>query len=513
MRRGPADGSLPRVMQRVILVLDLGSSRLRCALVPLDGDGAPVEGGGAPLEAARAPYPVTNERAGTLAHAYNPRLLRTRLLRVLAQGAQAAGPRNVAAIAVTSQRNAACFLDAQLATLSVSTNTDTRAVFQGGALDDAHGALIYHTTGHLPSMLFTPAKYAWWQESRPRTARRIAKTGGLDAWAALQLTGTLAETRLGLAESGLLDVASGKPAHALLEQIGVPFNLLPDVLPPDTALGPLTAEAAEATGLPRTTPVHLAGPDSHAASVGCGAASDGAAACIAGWSAPVQVTTASPAFDPQARTWASLHGMSDKWTVEAHPGDTGRMLDAVRRLLAPRASHERFDALARSAFESGRPVTAFLGPRALNLSNPSITMGGVLMPAPITHEGLDAADIARAAFENAAFAIRESLALARSVAGTEPREVALTGGMAESAVFPQLLADVLGEPVRVHRNGTATGAAALVTTPANELAGRSAGLAANGASVGPGPRSRECGESYERWLRLRERLDALSDEL
>ena len=40
MRRGPADGSLPRVMQRVILVLDLGSSRLRCALVPLDGDGA-----------------------------------------------------------------------------------------------------------------------------------------------------------------------------------------------------------------------------------------------------------------------------------------------------------------------------------------------------------------------------------------------------------------------------------------------------------------------------------------
>ena len=265
MRRGPADGSLPRVMQRVILVLDLGSSRLRCALVPLDGDGPPVEGGGAPLEAARAPYPVTNERAGTLAHAYNPRLLRTRLLRVLAQGAQAAGPANVAAVAVTSQRNAACFLDAQLATLSVSTNTDTRAVFQGGAMDESHGALIYRTTGHLPSMLFTPAKYAWWQESRPRTARRIAKTGGLDAWAALQLTGTLAETRLGLAESGLLDVTSGKPTEALLERLGVPFNLLPDVLPPDTALGPLTAEAAEATGLPRTTPVHLAGPDSHAA--------------------------------------------------------------------------------------------------------------------------------------------------------------------------------------------------------------------------------------------------------
>ena len=493
-------------MPPVILVLDLGSSRLRCALAALDG-------GGAPLEVARAPYPVTNDRAGTLAHAYNPRLLRERLLRVLAQGAQAAGPRNVAAVAVTAQRLATCFLDANLGTLSAGANNDTRAVFQGGAMDDAHGSLIYRTMGHLPSMLFAPAKYAWWRESRPRTARRIAKTAGLDAWAALQLTGTLAETRLGLAEAGLLDVSSGKPAGALLEQLGVPLDLLPDVLPLDAPVGQLAAEASEATGLPRTTPVHLAGPDSHAAAVGCGVVARGAAACAAGWSAPVQVTTPLPAFDPQARTWTSLHGVSGKWTVEANPGDTGRTLDAVRRLIAPRASLARLDTLARSAFESGKPVAAFLGPRAIDLSNPGITMGGVLVPAPITQEGLNTADIARAAYENAAFAIRESLALARSVAGTEPGTFALSGGLTESAVFPQLLADVLGEPVRVHRNATATGAAALATTPANELASRCADLAANGASVEPGPRSRECGESYERWLRIRERLDALTEEL
>ncbi len=492
-------------MPPVILMLDLGSSRIRCAVVPLDG--------GTPLEVARAPYPVTNDRAGTLAHAYNPRLLRERLLRVLAQGAQAAGPRNVAAVVVTAQRLATCFFDADLATLSAGANNDTRAVFQGGAMDDAHGSLIHRTTGHLPSMLFAPAKYAWWRESRPRTARRIAKTAGLDAWAALQLTGTLAETRLGLGEAGLLDVTSGKPAEALLERLGVPLDLLPDVLPPDASVAQLTAKAAEATGLPRTTPVHLAGPDSQAATVGCGAATDGATACAAGWSAPVQVTTASPAFDPQARTWTSLHRVSGKWTSEATPGETGRTLNAVRRLLAPRASLARFDTLAQSAFESGRPVAAFLGPRAIDLSNPGITMGGVLTPAPITQEGLNTADIARAAYENAAFAIRESLALARSVARAEPGTFALSGGLAESAVFPQLLADVLGEPVRVHTNATATGAAALATTPANELASRCADFASSGVSVEPGPRSRECGESYERWLRLRERLDALTEEL
>ncbi|MCY4582892.1 MAG: FGGY family carbohydrate kinase [Chloroflexi bacterium] len=493
-------------MARVILVLDLGSSRLRCALVPLDGASAPVE-------AASAPYPVTNDRAGALAHAYTPRLLRKRLLRVLAQGALAAGPGNVAAVAVTAQRLATCFFDKDFATLSAGANNDTRAVFQGGAMDDAHGSPIYRTTGHLPSMLFAPAKYAWWHQSRPRTARRIARTAGLDAWAALQLTGTLAETTPGLTEAGLLDVKSGTPAKALLGKLGVPLDLLPDVVAPDTPVGHLTGEAAEATGLPQATPVHLAGPDSHAATVGCGAATDGGAACAAGWSAPVQVTTPSPAFEARTRTWTSLHGVSGKWTVEANPGDTGRMLHAVRGLLAPRASLERFDALVRSAFESGKPVTAFLGPRAIDLSNPGITMGGVLLPAPITQVGLDAADLARAAYENAAFAIRESLALARSVAGTEPRDVALTGGLAESAVFPQLLADMLSEPVRVHRNATATGAAALTTTPANQLAARCADLTANGTNVEPGPRSAECAESYERWLRLRERLDELTEEL
>ena len=518
-------------MQRVVLVLDLGSSRLRCVLVPADG-------GGPPVEAASAPYPLARDRAGSLARSYDPRLLRTRLLRVLAQGAQAAGPRNVSAVAVTAQRLATCFFDANLGTLSAGANSDARAVFQGAAMDDACGPLIHRTTGHLPGMLFTPAKFAWWQENRPRAARRITRTAGLDAWAALQLTGTLTETTTGLAEAGLLDVTSGKPAIALLVRLGVPPELLPETLPPETPAGALTPDAAEATGLPNATPVHLAGPDAHAAIVGCGATSDGAAVCAAGWSAPVQVITVAPTFDPQMRTWTSPHHLRGRWTVEANTGDTGRMLDAIRWLVAPRSSLERFDTLARSALDSGKPVAAFLGPRALDLSNPGITMGGMLMPAPITHEGLNAADIARAAFENAAFAIREALTLARSVAETDPssqfsppfqaspsfprrREsrdperdgFALTGGLAESTVFPQLLADTLGEPVRVHRNATAAGAAALACTPASVLAARGADLAAHGAIVEPGPRSQEQQDAYERWLRLRDRLDALGEEL
>ena len=240
-------------MPPVILVLDLGSSRLRCALVPVDG-------GNPPLEVSHAPYPMTNERAGTLAHAYNPRLLRERLLRVLAQGAQAAGPRNVAAVAVTAQRLATCFFDADLATLSAGANNDTRAVFQGGAMDDAHGLLIHRTTGHLPSMLFAPAKYAWWRGEPPPhgTAHRE------DGWA--RCLGRAATDRnarrdkvgtRGSRATGRDVGEAGRGAYS--NDSACRWICCRTWCLPDAPVGQLTAEAAEATGLPRATPVHLAG--------------------------------------------------------------------------------------------------------------------------------------------------------------------------------------------------------------------------------------------------------------
>ena len=121
--------------------------------------------------------------------------------------------------------------------------------------------------------------------------------------------------------------------------------------------------------------------------------------------------------------------------------------------------------------------------------------------------------VARAAYENVAFALRESLVLARAVAGANSASVALTGGMSQSAVFPALLANVLGEPVRVHSHGTAIGAAILASTPDDERAERCAAMAASGALVEPTARALDYAGAYERWLRLRDSLDAMSREL
>lgn len=70
-------------MQGAVLVLDLGSSRLRCAVVPTEA--------GEPFEAASAPYPTASARAGDLAREFNPQALRGRLLRVLRRARERPG--------------------------------------------------------------------------------------------------------------------------------------------------------------------------------------------------------------------------------------------------------------------------------------------------------------------------------------------------------------------------------------------------------------------------------------
>ena len=160
------------VMGCVTLVLDLGSSRMRCVSV---AGSRPAQA----VEVASAPYPTVGARAGGLDRSFNPRLLRRRLFDVLAKGAREVGPGNVETVAVVGQRCAVCFFDAELRTVYAGPQNDIRAVFEGGAIDEEHGPLVHATTGHLPSLMLVPAKLHWWRTQRPRAASRIAKASGL----------------------------------------------------------------------------------------------------------------------------------------------------------------------------------------------------------------------------------------------------------------------------------------------------------------------------------------------
>ncbi len=498
--------------QHDVIVVDLGSSGLRAHAVPRECPWS------VPPGAART-YAV-RRRVGELWQAFSPKTLRVQVLDVVRQAIAGAGiyPERVAAVAVIAQRGGTAFLDSNGATLYVGPNRDLRAVFEGAEMDELYGDDIYAQTGHLPSMFFAPAKLRWWQRNRPRQAQRIATVLSLGAWAVHELTGVAVETAPSLSESGMFDLASKahRPPRDLLESLGFDPSLLPPIVPTGAPAGTLTHAAAEATGLAPSTPVYLVGPDAQAAMLGMGVIRAGDTGVAAGWSGPVQRVTERPLFDKECRAWTGVHLAKGVWILEGNPGDTGGTLEAVRRLL--RLSHERFHALAAHAPDT---TTAIWGPRALDLSSPGMSLGGILLPTPVTHEGIDPGAIARATLTNIAYAIRECVELLDEVGGLGPAAdveesiIALTGGMSLSAPFPGLLASVLGRPVaRHHANAAATGAAIAASRPPREWPKASKEASYQAQIIEPDPYAAlEHASLYQRWRRLRTKLDELSGEM
>jgi sugar (pentulose or hexulose) kinase len=485
-----------------IIAVDLGSSSLRARAY----DAATLT----PLGPATvAPYPLVREPGG-LAKRYRPAVLRERLLAVIGTAARGVG--EVQAVGIAAQRGGTALGDAQGRTLHIGPNTDLRAVFEGAALDEAHGPAFHAATGHLPGMFFTPAKLAWWRGNRPATARRIAWVSSLGGWAVATLTGAPAETAGTLNEQGLADARTGAPP-SLLAALGVEARLLPPVSAPGAPAGALSAQAAAATGLRAGTPVVLAGPDAQAAALGTGTLAPGGVCVAAGWSAPAQRVTAQPVFDPARRTWTGLHLAPGAWVCEANPGETGGAVEAVRRLLRA-GSRERFERLAASAGEEAGMLTALWGPRALDMSSPGMSLGGLLLPVPLTVDGLSRAGVARAVLANAAFAVAECVRLTDAVAGPTRTGVALAGGMSASPTFAGLLADALDTPIAVHgADATARGAALAASRPPEAWAEAAAGLATGARVREPGPDAGEVREEQERWLALRAVLDEAAQRL
>lgn len=484
-----------------VLALDLGSSAIRAAVVSEDwlivgeAESSFIEGRG---------------------H-FAPADFRERVLGCLGSAVRAAKVPaiDVAQIAVIAQRGGVAFIDTNGKPVATSPNTDVVAVFQGASLDEQFGSEIYATTGHLPSMFFAPAKLHWWRENHARLSRRIATIASLGSWAVYQLTGEFGETPSTLVESGLADVTSGSPASGLLAKLDISLDSLPSIVTEGSVIGNLSREAGDSTGLRPGIPVALAGPDAQVTSLGAGSVRPGDTAVIAGWSAPVQRVTAQPRFDSARRTWVGRHAIADRWVTEANPGDTGRTLEMIRRMLDPEMTLSRFDRLAQQRNRQELPVIAAWGPRALDLSNPGMSIGGIIAPSPITYEGISAAAVARATIDNIAFAIRECESVLDDVAGKSVGPLILTGGMANSRFFPHLLAKVVGRPVRRQSpRAGAIGAALVSTLPASDLVAAAGDVASRGITVTPAPEDvRDAAERYERWLYVRGKLDALAEEL
>ena len=491
---------------RRIVVVDAGASRPRALLY--DESCRPS------AEVAGMWSYSTPADGPSLEREFDPDWLRAEVFELIASCIRDSGvaPTDIAAVAITSQRQAVAFIDGDGGTVYVGPNTDLRAVFEGAAIDDAMGDRVYETTGHLPSMLFAPAKLSWFRANRPEAYDRISRVVSLADWIASALGGEMVAEATLAGEAGLLDLQSRTWCDSLLADLGLTSMGVP-LVESGTVVGVVTRNAASATGLHPGTPVVAAGADTQCGLIGLGAGREGRAGIVAGWSVPVQLLTGRPVLSPERKTWTGLFQEPSLWTLESTAGDAGNSYQWLADLLFERASFEEIDRLAGGVGRGSEDAVALLGPSAMDVSRLGMRQGGLLFPVPLTVSGLGRPQIIRSALEALAYAIRSNLEQAERLTCSDSDSVAIGGGLTRSSTLVGILADVLGRQVTVapHPNVSALGAFLCARTGLGDFGS----FAEAAPEAEPGLRrvdpnavaAFEYDELYENWLQTQERIE------
>lgn len=249
-----------------------------------------------------------------------------------------------------------------------------------------------------------------------------------------------------------------------LGKLGLREEQLPPLAPPGTKMGSLTPQAAADTGLPAGTPVVTGCYDGAAAARSAGLLEEDQVllSCGTSWvtlyprRSRQELLDLGLMIDPYLRE-------KDLWLGMTSLGECSDCVDRALDRILPRDGDRvaRFNALAQ---------TAPPGARGLLFDPMRPEASGDL--SPWSH-----AELCRGIMEGIAYSIRrqmEALPLAH-----RPRRVTMVGGPSSSALWPQIVSDVLELPVEVRlgSNACAVGAALLAGLGAGVFRDLEEGLA------------------------------------
>ncbi len=257
--------------------------------------------------------------------------------------------------------------------------------------------------------------------------------------------------------TGFLDVRAREWCADILQAIDPRRDLsacLPTLRTANEAIGYISALVANKTGLPDGVPVAIGGGDNMMGAIGTGNLQPGRTTISLGTSGTIYTYSDKPVVD-LAGNIAAFCSSTGGWLPLLCIMNCTVGSELMRGLFDVEISE--FDPLlANAEIGSDGVITLpfFNGERTPDLPNAKACVLG------LDSNNTTRANIMRSVVEGASFALRFGLEELRRL-GVGTTEVVLTGGGANSAVWRQMIADVMGVPVLVMKNneGAAYGAA------------------------------------------------------
>ena len=494
---------------RFVVVVDAGSTRIRCFVFDSNGGVVTQRSADWTYLDADAVSPYARELDAESVWASTSRLVAECV------GDSGVVARRIAAVTVTSQRQAVVFLDRGGRVLYAGPNVDLRAIFEGAAIDDAMGSRVFEVTGRMPSFLFAAARLRWFMQNKPDVYERIDRVVTLADWLRWKLSGELASEATLAAEAGLLDVRTRRWCAELFDEIGVRASCGVPIERAGAVVGAVRRDSADLTGLPVDAPVVVSAADTQCGLLGLGVGRAGQVGIVAGWSIPLLMVTDAPAFDAARRTWTGCYVEESLWSLESTCGDAGNSYHWLADTMwaGETRPFDRMDAAARGVRAGSDGVLAFLGASRMDMGRVGLRAGGLIFPVPLTFGGIGRGHAARAALESISFAVRANLEQLESVSGVAASRIALGGGMTATSSWVEMLPNVLGRPLEVASAPHVTASGAYVTAVAalDGLDSLSAWAEASATTttIDPSPvDSAEYEDLYGRWSEVARHLEA-----
>lgn len=447
-----------------LLALDCGTQSVRALLV--DSGGEVVAKAQQPLDDYRSPRDGWHEHDADSLWQAAAQVCR----RVVAEaGPAAAAP---VAMAVTTQRGTLVPVDAAGRALRpFITWLDRRRASRVPALAPWwRAAFAAARVGATVDHFMHEAEVNWLAENEPECLRRTRCVLLVSGWLNLRLTGRFADSVA--SQVAYLPFDFRRQAWARdwdwkWQALALARAQLPELVPVGAVIGPLTREAAVATGLPPGLPVVAAGADKACEIAGAGALDPAVAALSYGTTATVAVTTARyleplPFVPPYPALWpdrynAELQVFRGYWLVNWFSQQFGQpeLAEAAQRGCRPEALLDRLLELA-PAGAGGLMLHPYWTP---GIRQPGLEARGSLVGFSHRH---GRAHVYRAIVEGVAHALRDGLRHIVGRGAPAVQSLRVSGGGAQSDAALQITADLFGLPAaRAHTFETAGVGAAM----------------------------------------------------
>lgn len=307
---------------------------------------------------------------------------------------------------------------------------------------------------------FTAAKLRWVAENEPEIFRQVRYAMLPGDYLAMRLTGQPATTASGLSEMIAWNFVERRPSHEIWQAALADTATIPPLAPTFGEQGRITAEIAQRTGIPKGTPVTYRAGDQPNNALSLNVFHPGELAAVAGTSGVLYGITDQPTIDPLQRVNTFLH-VNDtpekpRLGVLLCINGAGSFYSWTRRALNC-ASFEELNALAAEAPPGANGVVAIPfgnGPeRVLGNTNPGASFQNLDLNRHTR------ADVARAALESVAFAMRYGANALREMGLRTDVVKAGDASMFRSELFRQVFANVLGVELQILDTDGALGAA------------------------------------------------------